>query len=122
MKEERIQAVIDKKFNRQIVADLTGLKDVELDDFMLFCKLDRQFLLKANQYDILVKVLEKFEEFKQLKKNSRILQDTDAYACHTIVSGHTEGSPENQEAYSCHTCSHLILHQSSYRCNTVFQV
>ena len=122
MKEERIQAVIDKKFNRQIIGDLTGLKDVELDDFMLFCKLDRQFLLKANQYDILVKVLEKLEEFKQLKKNSGILQNADTYACHTIVSGHTEGSSENQKIHSCYACTCFIRYQSSYRCKVVFQV
>ena len=122
MKEERIQGVIDKKFNRQIVSDLTGLKDVELDDFMLFCKLDRKFLLKSNQYDILVKVLEKFEEFKQLKKNSGILKIVDEYAYHTIVSGYTEGSPENQKTYSCHACAHLISHQLSYRFSIVFQV
>ena len=122
MKEERIQVVIDKKFNRQIVADLTGLKDMELDDFMLFCKLDRKFLLKANQYDILVKVLEKFEEFKQLKKNSGILKITDTYAYHTVVSGHTEGSPENQKVYSCPSGAHLIGHQLPYRFSIVFQM
>ncbi len=122
LKEERIQAVIDKKFNRQVVADLTGLKDKELDDFMLFCKLDRQFLLKANQYDILVRVLEKLEEFKQLKGNSGILQNTHTYACRTLFSGYTESPPQDQKVYSCHSRTHLIQPQPPYRCIIVFQV
>ncbi len=122
IREERVQAVIDKKFNRQIVADLTGLKDPELDDFMLFCKLDRQFLLEAHQYDILVKVLEKLEEFRQLKKNSGIIQNFVHYACYTIFSGYTESPPENQKIYSCHSCIYFLQHQSTDRWNPLLQM
>jgi len=95
IKEEKMQSVIDKKFNRHIVADLTGLKDKELDDFMLFCNLDRQFLLKANQYDILVKVLERLAAFKQIKKNSGTVQKPIYYACCTFLSGHTKSSSQD---------------------------
>jgi hypothetical protein len=66
--EENIQKSIDRKYNRQIVADLTGLNDFDLDDFILFCAFDKNYLYKTNQYDILVRMLEKFEEFKKLKK------------------------------------------------------
>ncbi|MBN2212809.1 MAG: carboxypeptidase-like regulatory domain-containing protein [Bacteroidales bacterium] len=86
IKEEKIQSVIDKKFNREIVAGLTGLHDKELDDFMLFCNLDRQFLLEANQYEILVKVLERFEAFKQIKKNTGTIQKPFRHACSTFLS------------------------------------
>ncbi len=72
LKEDNIQQVIDKKYNREIIGTLTGLKDKELDDFMLFCNLDRKFLYKANQYDILIKVLEKYEEFRRSKKSGMI--------------------------------------------------
>ncbi len=122
IKEEKIQAEIDKKFNRQIVAEVTGLKDKDLDDFMLFCKLDRQFLLDANQYDILVKVLERLAAFKQIRKNSGILQKTDHYACNPCFSGHTESLYQDQKADSRDTCAYLLRHQPDNRFCAVFQM
>lgn len=122
IKEEKIQAEIDKKYNRQIVADVTGLKDKELDDFMLFCKLDRQFLLEANQYDILVKVLERLAAFKQIRKNSGTIQKTDQHAYSTCFSGHTESSSQDQKAGSRHTCAYLLRHQPDNRFCSVFQM
>jgi hypothetical protein len=95
IKKERVQDAIDKKFNRQIVADLTGLKDRELDDFMLFCNFDTAFLIKTDQYDILLKVLEKLEAFKQIKKNTGTIQNSIHYACDTFLSGYSESPSQN---------------------------
>jgi hypothetical protein len=122
IKEEKIQAEIDKKFNRQIVAEVTGLKDKELDDFMLFCKLDRQFLIEANQYDILVKVLERLTAFKQIRKNSGTVQTTYHHACSTCFSGYTESSYQDQKAGSRYTCAYLLRHQPDNRFCSVFQM
>lgn len=70
LKEGEIDKAIDRKYNRQIVADLTGLKEKELDDFIIFCQFDKNYLYKTSQYEILVKVLEKFEDYKRKKKSS----------------------------------------------------
>ncbi|MFO7657612.1 MAG: carboxypeptidase-like regulatory domain-containing protein [Bacteroidales bacterium] len=85
--KELIHYEIDKKFNRQVVADLTGLKDQELDEFILYCNFNQKFLQFGSQYEILVKVLEKFEQFKELKKKSSI-QTSDNYALNTNTFGY----------------------------------
>ena len=65
--KEKIQKVIAEKYNRDIVGELTGLKDDELTEFMVFCNFSDEFLLETKQYDILIRVLEKFEEYKKKK-------------------------------------------------------
>ncbi len=80
MKEEKIQAAIDKKYNRQMIGNLTGLKDIELDEFILFCKFSKRYLQFASEYDIMVKVLEKYKEFKEMK-NKGSIQMIENYAC-----------------------------------------
>lgn len=67
--KEKIQKIIYEKFNREIVADVTGLKGDELTEFMVFCNFGEKYLLKTNQYDIMVRVLEKFEVYKKLKNS-----------------------------------------------------
>ncbi|NJK85949.1 MAG: hypothetical protein HC906_08250 [Bacteroidales bacterium] len=59
IQRENYQKIIDQKYNRQIVEDLTGLKDLELDEFILFCRFDSDYLYRTSQYEILEKVLEK---------------------------------------------------------------
>ncbi|HEY4787094.1 MAG TPA: hypothetical protein VIH57_13645 [Bacteroidales bacterium] len=54
-----------QKFNRDIVAEITGLSGNLLDKFMLYCKPDDQFLIQANDYDIHLRVLEDYEKFKK---------------------------------------------------------
>ena len=69
LKKEKIQKIIDEKFNREIVADITGLKGEDLTEFIVFCNFSENYLLETNQYDILIKVLEKLEAYKKLKNN-----------------------------------------------------
>jgi hypothetical protein len=69
LEKEKVQKIINEKFNREIVADLTGLKEEDLTEFIVFCNFSEKFLLETNQYDILVKVLEKLELYKKLKNS-----------------------------------------------------
>ena len=69
IEKEKIQKIIYEKFNREIVADVTGLKSDELTEFMVFCNFSEKYLLKTNQYDIIVRVLDKFEVYKKLKNS-----------------------------------------------------
>lgn len=75
LKQEDRQRVIDKKFNREIVAKLTELKDDELTEFLVFCNFSEQYLFEANQYDILETVLKKLELFKNMKKGGSFILD-----------------------------------------------
>lgn len=69
LEKEKVRKIIDEKFNRAIVADVTGLKGEELTEFMVFCNFSEKYLLETNQYDIIVKVLEKLEVYKKLKNS-----------------------------------------------------
>ncbi|UCH13095.1 MAG: carboxypeptidase-like regulatory domain-containing protein [Bacteroidales bacterium] len=67
IEKEKIQNIIYEKYNRKIVADVTGLKGEELTEFMVFCNFSEEYLFETNQYDIMVRVLEKLEIYKKLK-------------------------------------------------------
>jgi len=69
LEKEKVQKIIDEKFNREIVADVTGLKDEDLTEFIVFCNFSEKYLLDTNPYDILIKVLEKLEVYKKLKNS-----------------------------------------------------
>lgn len=71
-KKEEIQKVVDRKFNRQYVADITGLKDKELDEFILFCHFGNDYLFKAKQDEIFLRIIQKFEDFKRVNKREMI--------------------------------------------------
>jgi len=67
--EAPITFEIEKKFNRDKVALWTGLKDFELNEFIVFCNFDRNYLLMVKDYEIIIKTQEKLKEFKQKKKD-----------------------------------------------------
>ncbi len=69
LEKEKVRKIIDEKFNREIVAGVTGLKDDDLTEFMVFCNFSEKYLLETNQYDILIRVLEKLEEYKKFKNS-----------------------------------------------------
>ena len=65
--EQRKQDLIDSKFNKAIISQLTGLHGTELEKFMRYCQLPEDFILKAPEYDILVRVKELYENYKLLQ-------------------------------------------------------
>ena len=62
--EYEYSKVVNQKFNRELVAEATGLTDEILDKFILFCKLEDDFVVQANEYEILVAINECYTEFK----------------------------------------------------------
>jgi hypothetical protein len=44
---------------------ITGLKGLELYEFTSFCNFNQKFLLRASEYEIIEKVLEKLKEYKK---------------------------------------------------------
>jgi hypothetical protein len=69
LEKEKVRKIIDGKFNRAVVADVTGLKGEELTEFIVFCNFSDKYLLETNQYDIIVRVLEKLQVYKKLKNS-----------------------------------------------------
>lgn len=73
LKEEHKQRIIDKKYNRDILYKITQLPENELTDFMGFCNFSKEYLLHATEYEILVKIEQKFEEYKALKAKGKVI-------------------------------------------------
>lgn len=59
------EKAIVAKYNRDIVGEITGLKDEELNDFMLFCKVPDDYILSANEYEIVLAVNNCYKDFIQ---------------------------------------------------------
>ncbi len=55
--------IIESKYNPELVSELTGLNSVETIKFMRFCSFSREFLLKANDYDIIIRINKNFERY-----------------------------------------------------------
>jgi len=54
----------NKKFNPEIVEELTGLKNDELTDFIQYLDLDPAFIQRSTEYEIAARILEEFDDFK----------------------------------------------------------
>ncbi len=65
-RQKRELFIIDKKYNRELIERMTGLKGDSITDFIAFCNFSHQFLYKASELEIVEKIDEKFKEFKVL--------------------------------------------------------
>lgn len=66
MKDYPRQKTINEKYNMEVVEQITGLKDEDLNKFMLFCKISDDYILTANDYEIVVAVHNCYKEFVSL--------------------------------------------------------
>ena len=60
--------IIESKFNPELVSELTGLNASETIKFMRFCNFNREYLLTSNDYDIIIKINNKFDQYYKLKQ------------------------------------------------------
>jgi hypothetical protein len=74
LKLEEKQRIIHKKYNFQIVQEVTKLPDEDIVDFMSFCNFTMQYLLKASEYEILVRIEKKYEEYLKKKPKGELQQ------------------------------------------------
>ena len=67
--EDKRQEVLNKeaeaKYNPQIVADITGMNLDEAREFMDHFKLDRDFILRRNDYDLYLIIKQLYKEYKK---------------------------------------------------------
>lgn len=64
--EEEFLKQIEYKYSMEMLQRLTGLKGLELYEFKSFCNFSDTFLLRANEYEIIEKVMEKLKEYREL--------------------------------------------------------
>lgn len=67
LREYPREKLIREKYNRKIVGEITGLKDESLNDFMLFCNVTDDFIIKANEYEIVLAVNKCYKSFLETK-------------------------------------------------------
>jgi len=60
----RRQKLINAKYNKEIVANITGLYGDELDDFMHFCKPSEAQIEAASEYDMTLTINKCLDDFK----------------------------------------------------------
>ncbi|WP_222931282.1 hypothetical protein, partial [Xanthovirga aplysinae] len=64
------QKIIDSKFNKKLVQDLTSFEGDQLDRFMIFCRqrFSTEYLLKTSSYDIILAINNYSKEFLKMSE------------------------------------------------------
>ena len=75
LKKEARQRVINEKYNRDVIRSITQLPDDEIIDFMGFCNFSEDFLYASTEYQIYLKIVEKFKEYQQKKQSGNLIRD-----------------------------------------------
>jgi hypothetical protein len=63
-----MQQKVDEKYNRELVKQLTNINDSEVDEFIIFCNLNRNFIVSAREYDLYEAIKKCGESFKSQQK------------------------------------------------------
>ncbi|MFZ5939424.1 MAG: hypothetical protein ACOYXB_02515 [Bacteroidota bacterium] len=69
MEEEEVQRQIDKKYNREIIARVTGLPEDEITDFMVFCNFSTAYLTRATELQIIELIRDKLALYLKMQKS-----------------------------------------------------
>jgi hypothetical protein len=64
-KLEKKYALIAPKFNDKMISNLTGLQGKEIYKFLQYCNFTEDFLIHSTEYEIIEKVLARWEEYKK---------------------------------------------------------
>lgn len=56
---------IDSKFNEQVVAEATGLKGRQLEEFLEYCNLSDEFIYYASEYELLEAIFDRYYRFME---------------------------------------------------------
>lgn len=67
LEKERQQRLIERKYSAGIVEALTGLKGNEVFWFMEYCAFTNEFILQSSDYEIRLKIMDKFKIYNQDK-------------------------------------------------------
>ena len=59
------QKTLAKKYNREMVGEITGLAEDRLDAFMLYCQINDAFVERSNEYDIILAINQCYRNFER---------------------------------------------------------
>ena len=65
-----MKTILKELFRKYIKADIINLNNRDFDEFILFCNLSEDFIMRASQYDLIMMIKGKYDQFLQLKKSS----------------------------------------------------
>ncbi len=68
-KDDEIRNLLASKFDRETLSELLQLERVEIDDILINCNYSKQFIITANDLQILDAISGCYEEFKLLNRN-----------------------------------------------------
>ena len=57
------KAELDKKFNKEMVKEITDIDDRVIDEFMTFCNFRDGEILRATEYEMTVMILDRYKQF-----------------------------------------------------------
>lgn len=69
-KEAKVNDQVREKYNKEIVKNLTGLKDDEVVRFMKFCDFKKEYILSLDEYKLYSEIVLRLDDFKKLQKDS----------------------------------------------------
>ena len=75
-RQEGEKIIIDRKYNRSIVSEITGLEGDELTNFIGFCNFSHQYLLYATELEIVNKIGEMLIVYKSIVNTNEKTSDT----------------------------------------------
>ncbi len=70
-RQKREQIVIDKKYNRELIENITGLHGDSITDFIAFCGFGHLFLYEATPLEIVEMIIKKFQEYTALRQEDQ---------------------------------------------------
>jgi hypothetical protein len=68
--KDEFDKIADERYNKTLVSKLTGLNGEELDNFFAYCDIDKAYILRANDYDIILKINKMYDIYKRTKQNA----------------------------------------------------
>jgi len=67
--DENCKNQVYQKYNPEIIKRITGIaREEEIIEFMTFCNFSDDYILNTNDYDLIVMIARKYEEFLRHKK------------------------------------------------------
>lgn len=63
-RETELNELAYQKYNKELVNNITKLEDEELENFMDYCRFERQFILNTSEYDLIVIISEIYDIYK----------------------------------------------------------
>ncbi len=66
-KQDELNKIADEKYNPSVVSQITGITEDEAKKFIRYYNLDRDFIIRKNDYDLYLIITQLYQEYKKIK-------------------------------------------------------